>query len=265
MGGAYDSSRTRVTPVFSAVQSLGSDWLPRLLYSPQFGPPDADRVRSIGSPVAGGVHFGGPTRKEKRLAAPPSLLKWLVRNVEQPIVLPKMSADVRPRRHALFDRDTKVIDEAIARIDAGHLTRGWHILEGPTAPDVFIETDDALIVIEGKRTEVGPTTNTTWLPGRHQMWRHIDAAWDVRGVRRVLGFFIVEGDADGAVPVHWQKAAEDTWSDAALKSSLPHRSPDERAALRRCFLGVTTWQRVVRALGLPSSVLPANRAAAEAL
>lgn len=176
-----------------------------------------------------------------------------------------MSDDVARRRKALFQRDAEMIGKALAKIDQGLLTRGWHVLEGPTAPDVYIETADALIVIEGKRTEAGPTTNTTWLRGRHQMWRHIDAAWEIRGNRRVFGFFIVEGDADGAVPRHWQTAAQKTWSDEALTSSLPHRPPPEREELRRCFLGVTTWQRVVADFGLPSTIVSANRAAADEL
>lgn len=41
--------------------------------------------------------------------------------------------------------------------------RGWHVLEGPTYPDVFVETRDALVVVEGKRTEAGPTTSTSGL------------------------------------------------------------------------------------------------------
>lgn len=265
MGGAYDSSRTRVAPVLSALQSAGEHWLRRLLGCVTHGAPDASPVSAVGQPIPGGLHFGGLARKEKRLAAPPSLLKWLVRNAKAPAMMPKMSAAVRSRRQALFDRDASTIDDAIARIDAGLLTRGWHVLEGPTAPDVFIETDDALIVIEGKRTEAGPTTSTTWLPGRHQMWRHIDAAWEIRGTRQVYGFFIVEGDASGAVPHRWQMAAKDTWSDAALKSSLPHQSPAEREQLRRCFIGVTTWQQVVREFALPLSILPADRATAEGL
>ena len=92
------------------------------------------------------------------------------------------------------------------------------------------------------------------------MWRHIDAAWESRGNRRVAGFFIVESQAGEAIPDHWQAAANATWGDAAMTKSLPHRSPREREQLLNCFLGVTTWQRVVRAFNLPPSALPDTRA-----
>lgn len=262
MGGVHDSSRTRVAPVFSALQSLESPWVGHLLALTASGAPDAGLSLSLDAQPTT-VLFGGKGRKEKRLLAPSSLLRWLVQHVEQPTVLPTMRLGVRTKREALFARHANETNEALRKIDEGLVRRGWHVLEGPTAPDVYIETADALIVIEGKRTEAGPTTDTTWMPGRHQMWRHIDAAWEVRGRRQVYGFFIVEGAADGRIPQRWQVASQNTWSDHALSSSLPHRTPEERAQLRRCFLGVTTWQRVVREFGLPATALPMDRAEAE--
>jgi hypothetical protein len=80
-----------------------------------------------------------------------------------------------------------------------------------------IETPDALIVIEGKRTESGATIDTTWLTGRHQIWRHIDAAWEIRGRRQVFGFFIVEGeDPDGRLP--FTDVTLLAWPSAARRS-----------------------------------------------
>ena len=40
-----------------------------------------------------------------------------------------------------------------------------------------------------------------------------------------------------------------------IASSIPHRSPEEREAMTLCLLGVTTWQKVARAFGLPKEVL----------
>jgi len=134
--------------------------------------------------------------------------------------------------------------------------RAWYVLEGLTFPDAVIETPDATIVIEGKRTESGPTTSTTWLLGRHQIWRHIDAAWERRGRKRVFGMFIVEGqDGKEDVPELWNEATRQCLSSEALSSSFPHRSEEERAAISACFLGVTTWQAIVRHFTLPESVL----------
>lgn len=130
------------------------------------------------------------------------------------------------------------------------------ILEGPTYPDVLLVTPDAMVVIEGKRTEAGPTTSTTWRVGRHQMLRHLDAAWEIRGRRALYGFFVVEAeDERGMVPRVWVDAASDTTSEAAIHASLPHRSPEERAGIAARFLGVTTWQAVVAAFHLDPAVL----------
>ena len=128
----------------------------------------------------------------------------------------------------------------------------WYILEGPTYPDVFIETEGALVVIEGKRTERGPTTKTTWMKNRHQMLRHIDCAFEIRGRRSVYGFLLVEGNHEsrGEIPEHWLAAADDTLSTEAVNGSLPHRSREEQKQISDCFLGVTTWQIVCDHFGV---------------
>jgi hypothetical protein len=150
-----------------------------------------------------------------------------------------------------------MIMEALALLQTRPSGQAWHILERHTYPDVFLATPDALVVIEGKRTEAGPTTSTTWMPVRHQMLRHMDAASEIRGDRRVYGFFIVEAARESnAVPAHWVQAAEDTLAPAAVSGSLPHRSPAEREDIVQGFLGVTTWQAVCGTFGLDSDTLP---------
>lgn len=254
MGGRRDSSGTRVAPVFSALEARGSaPWLRRLLSLPEPAGALLPGELEVGSDLT--CAFGHGSRKERRLAAPPSLLRWLIPRVERPAIARKEHPETASHRRLLFDRDPSKVAEAIRLIDRGIITRGWHVFEGPTAPDVVIETSRVIVVIEGKRTERGPTRDTQWMPGRHQMWRHIDAAWEVRGGRDVYGFFIVQGDQKGGIPELWRRVAEETASDAVLASSLPHRSDEERAALRRSFLGVTTWDRVVSTFGLPPSVL----------
>jgi hypothetical protein len=159
----------------------------------------------------------------------------------------------------LTDHDPNVIAEAMKLLDGAGAAdeRAWYVLEGPSCPDVFLESDDLVVVIEGKRTEPAATTTTTWMPVRHQMLRHLDAAWDMRGDRQLLGFFIVEGDtADSmAVPAHWREAARNTTTSGALAQSLPHRSPDVQLRIGDAFIGVTTWQAVCRALSIPEAVL----------
>ncbi|MBK7832648.1 MAG: hypothetical protein IPJ56_09975 [Gemmatimonadetes bacterium] len=252
MGGRFDSSRTRVAPVFSALESRQEPWLSTLLGLPRGGAsvePGFDP-----GPITECAFSHGELR-EKRLPAPPSLLRHLVQQVNCPDPPPTASSETQAKRDRLFDRDPDTVREALALIDGGSITRGWHVFEGPTAPDVYIETPRAIVVIEGKRTEAGPTVDTKWMPGRHQMWRHIDAAWEGRGGRAVFGFFIVQGETSGDVPRIWSDAVTDTTSARVLAESLPHRASAELTALKRCFLGLTTWQKVVETFGLPRSIL----------
>lgn len=193
-------------------------------------------------------------RTERALSPPVSLLSWLVRHLAQPTdgSAPGLN------RAKLIAGDLAAIEDALALLRSAGPSKGWHVLEGATYPDVVIETPDAVVVIEGKRTETWPTTRTKWLEGRHQMWRHLDAAWEVRGRRAVCGFFIVEGAGNdpAEVPPTWREAAELTLEPRVIASSLPHRGLDERWRLERAFLGVTTWQALCREFDVPFDRLP---------
>jgi hypothetical protein len=185
-------------------------------------------------------------------------LQWLVQNLAPPRSHGAWGGEyAKPKRLALTQRDPNVIAEAMRLLgsDAIESERAWYVLEGPSCPDVFLETDDLIVVIEGKRTEAGPTTGTSWMPVRHQMLRHIDAAWDIGGKRQCGGFFIVEGNPEGEVPDHWLNAARQTLQPDVLSQSLPHRSPEVRIKMADAFLGVTTWQTVCRNLAIPEAVL----------
>jgi len=80
--------------------------------------------------------------------------------------------------------------------------------------------------------------------------RDLDAAWELRGDRRVYGFFVVEGATDGAVPPPWRNRCNETVDARTLLASLPHRTSDERARIADAFLGATTWQAICRTLDL---------------
>jgi hypothetical protein len=255
--GLKDSSSTRVNPAFTALiasDPTGALWLPRLLTLPQHGHPQATNSSSLDLTIKDQKDIAwtnGGDRQEKALAPPVSLLSWLVRNVAAPAKLPKASEDTQEFRRKLLLRDSATVAQALHLLRSSASSTGWYIFEGLTYPDVYIETPDALIVIEGKRTEAGPTTHTTWMPARHQMLRHIDAAWEVRGSRQVFGFFIVEGDNNGDVPEKWKAASLETVSLPAIDGSLPHRSPDDREGIAKAFCGVTTWQQVCQTFGVP--------------
>jgi hypothetical protein len=252
----HDSTKTRVTPVFDALfaqDPTGGKWLASLLALPQHG-------RALGPELVAELDEiedarwdseRRPKRREKRLAAPVSLLSWLVRHLgEVRRDQIEGDGDTAKRRWRLQRGNPATVAKALVRLRSDPEPRGWWVLEGRSAPDVWLATPRAVVVIEGKRTENGPTRNTTFLPCRHQMLRHMDAAYEIAGNRALLGFFIVEGDADGNVPQAWRDAAEETLSDQVIEGSLPHRPQDERNAVAAGFLGVTTWQRVCERCGV---------------
>lgn len=255
----FDSSRTRVGPVFGAIAAEVEDaqWARRLL--DLAAGPGEQPWRDQDLRIIERHHHAPPgatTPKERGLAPPVALLAWLLDHFTRPEDGNYGSGEVGKMRRLLAGRDPEVMAKARAGLARSPRGKAWYILEGPTSPDVYLVTPDALIVVEGKRTEAGPTRSTTWMAGRHQMLRHIDAAWEIRGDRAVYGMFIVEampGTED--VPELWRQAAKDTCSDAAILSSLPHRSSTDQEGIRRAMVGVTTWQRIVASFGLPHSVL----------
>lgn len=241
----FDSSKTRVVPVFDRLAERDS-WVADLLALPGYGAPDARTWHGLDLRVVRSC-WGA---KEERLPPPAALLSWLVRNPGAWGAAPDT-----PERHLLAAQDPATVAQALDSLTTRSKRRAWYLLEGPTAPDAYIETPDAVVVVEGKRTESGPTEATKWMPGRHQMWRHIDAAWERAGHRQVFGFFIVEGTSDG-IPDAWRTACANLLSAAVRASSFPHRGNAEIQQISRCFLGVTTWQRVCATFGISYSDLP---------
>jgi hypothetical protein len=249
-GGKYDSSKTRVKPVFDALRARGNGWLPQLLELPTGGCGDI-QLRS-GDLTVIESHW---EPDEKCLNPPVSLLSWLIRNVKS--LAPKaLDNDFRRR---LVDGDPETVERALHLLRSRDTSRAWYIFEGQTCPDVYLVAPDALVVVEGKRTERNTTNDTTWLSGRHQIWRHIDAAWEIRGRRSVSGFFIVESDegsADGSVPELWREAGQACLDKVTLRTSFPHRSEEEIVAISKCYLGVTTWRKVCDKFDIDWRALP---------
>ncbi|HKK52055.1 MAG TPA: hypothetical protein VKA74_10725 [Myxococcota bacterium] len=251
-GGRYDSSKTRVAPFFDHLlerDPTGADWLGPLLALPEYGSGRASVPASLGE-----LHDHAWGDSERALDPPASLLRWLVRNLKCPSSMKR--DQLRPERRDLIDGDADRIEEGVRLLDDGPGGRSWSVMEGPSYPDAYLATSDAVIVIEGKRTERGPTTATTWMPVRLQMLRHLDAAFEIAGPRTLLGFFMVEGPADGSLPEVWREACAQTLDPELLERSLPHRSPEERQWIAEAFLGAVTWQRAAEVLGLPDGVLP---------
>ena len=256
MGGERDSSKTRVAPVFD--QLCGNDAtdgsrLPKLLALPEFG--SRLDIPSSWDFTIEETRWG---EDEKRLDPPVSLLSWLIRNVTMQAGGDLSSDPVKAgKRQELINRSTERVREALGLLRHNPACEDWHIFEGASQPDVFIETPDVMMVVEGKRTEARPTRKTKWMAIRDQMLRHIDCAWEIRGSRHVIGLMVVEGVGDDThVPTLWQAEAKETVEDETVRGSLPHRGPEEQQKIADCFIGVTTWQRVCAEFGLDWSKLP---------
>jgi hypothetical protein len=158
--GKYDSSKTRVKPVFDwiyAKDPSGLTWLARLLSLPVNG----NKVLLPGRcDFEIQEHAWEPLEIE--LKPPVALLSWLVRH-PQKLAQSKAAGDPSmpdERRELLGGSETRIL-EALDLLRHNPQGKRWHIFEGDTRPDVFITTRSLVVVIEGKRTEHEPTTDTT--------------------------------------------------------------------------------------------------------
>ncbi len=257
--GKYDSSLTRVLPVFDKLFQMdktGLSWLSKVLSLPRIPNHPHPEIEDTAPIIE--ARWG---KKEKPLPPPRSLLRWLIQNCRPPDTPDLREGKItREERQGLVRKDPKIINEALSLLDQRKIPkRDWYVLEGPSQPDVYLETENMIIVIEGKRTEPNSTAATKWMPVRHQMLRHMDCAWEIRGSKRVYGFFSVEGDggADAYdVPEKWIEAIKSTVSDETLKNSLPHRKSNEIKEIAESFLGATTWQAVCKEFGIEWKSLP---------
>jgi hypothetical protein len=199
---------------------------------------------------------------EASVPAPISLLRYLVRNVDPRLVeLSRDTGDTRAKRLALSKHNPATIEMAFEELNRGRRGREWFVLEGESRPDALLETEDLVTCIEGKRDESGCTTHTSWMPRRSQLLRHMDAALDAFPKKRVLGLLVVEGDGDAnalAPAVRWIRECAAQYEQSMLDDSLPHRTSAQRRQIADGVLGVTTWQSVCAAVGVPWESLPTS-------
>ena len=136
--------------------------------------------------------------------------------------------------------------------------RAWYVLEGPSCPDVYLESDELVVVIEGKRNgasshddydlDAGSPSNAA-TPRRRVGRSEATAsfsAFSLSKVTHVTAWRFGSMDAKRRATQRHQ---------SALALSMPHQSPDDQQRIGNAFIGVTTWQAVCRALSIPEAVL----------
>jgi len=241
MSGNKNSSKTRVWPAFSKLSSSGE----RMRWF--FGWVNENQATDKRISLKGVdwdriiVVFAGEDGKgEIGLAPSPSLLKWLVLNAGKEVKMPAghekaVSKATYEKRKMLFDGGSHEREHlqmsAIREINRGG-RRGWFILEGYSKPDVYIETNKFIFVVEGKRTEIKPTDRTSFLPAsRDQLARHMDCALEISVGRPVYGMTIYEEGSE--------KEFGGKEFDAG---SIKHRSVADKQRLSDGYLKPATWQ-----------------------
>jgi len=193
-------------------------------------------------------------RAEMALPAPLALLEYLIENIaEEDAVRSRDTGLVRSKRLALARRDQKTVMEGLSALRSSRLERQWFVLEGRSRPDATFEMPEAVLVIEGKRTERRCTSKTKWMGTRSQLLRHMDAALEYFSGKEIFGLVIVEGDEPNPLTPsqHWHDELDAQRSTEMLAASLPHRSPHERSSIGRGVLGVITWQAVCKENRIP--------------
>jgi hypothetical protein len=244
--GKNDSSKTRVRPIFRALYESGQSgsWVDELL------------LMGASRPFASVGHLTDPPHFEFLAVPPKQFLRWLVENPQKwPTNWEaiKMRNEILEARRRLA-RGEPAKSKALEAIDlASTLSSdysGWWCLEGPSRVDCALFAENAVIFIEGKRTEREPSKTTTFCANRNQMARNLDCARRYghdNGLDYYAMLVIEQGNSSRT------SAAKKIAGQLAL--SLPHLSPSELQETEQHYLGFTTWKDIVDRFRLPPSLI----------
>jgi hypothetical protein len=274
--GDRNSSITRVWPVFDylfADDPTGESWLRQLiglapstsirdaLLSTPLRPISAN-LGQLGRRIPSNVkkHLTPAQQQSLRslryafevdLPAPKRFLEWLLANphcLSWPPRDAKMwqKGDATTKlRKRLRDGDAKLrlsALEELASTTPAKAFQKWWAFEGRTSVDCYLETDEAIILIEGKRTE-SVAGKTFWYKSRDQLIRNIEtAAQHASTKKKEFAVLLCAEDSTNLAPQTF------AWS-------LPHLTPTERTELQDHYLGCVTWEQIRAAL-LPTETLP---------
>lgn len=137
------------------------------------------------------------------------------------------------KRNKLFNLDPEAIKEAKSSF------KSWNKFETNSYPDLFIENEKYIIVVEGKRTEKDITLSTTYIPNRCQMARHIEnALYYCDNKKKVIGFYIVEDTCN------YKEHCTREYLRNSLKLETIQKNDELKSAIANSFYGYTTWQEI---------------------
>jgi hypothetical protein len=265
VGGAHDSSLTRVQPVFGSALSqdqTGAAWLARLLRAAPLGPTAlAGLVHQPGLLAAATVEPSqskkAPLRCfEQNVQPDRRLLSWCIEHPER-LIPPSLSdheTSSGQRRIELIHDNVpgsrvKRQREARACVAAEPVDRArWWRFERATEIDCVLATDRLVLCIEGKRDE-RLQKRTKWLSGRHQLARTLEAAWRLAGAGRAFAVLLCVERTDDPL-------GDPATLAESLEQASPHLFAAERSALAQAYLGALTWTAVCEALRLDPADLP---------
>lgn len=229
--GKYNSSLTRVVPLIDHLSKL-NDFPQNLIsiYNTEFNLNE--------EPIE--ICYG---KFEKKIMPAKSLLKHLINNIH---IINKDSLGSDNGTKSYKNRiDLFALDEA-KKLEALQLIENdkncyqkWYVFEGYTHPDIYIETDNYILIGEAKRTEKSFTTKTKWLNERDQLLRHIDSVLD--SGKQVISFLIIDNELKNTAEY---KIGLARYKDREyFKKHLPHRSEMEINIAMKSYIGFTTWQK----------------------
>lgn len=242
-----DSSLTRVAPLGEAIlknHRLVEALLQLLPRNPNI---------TFGEFSDKDVFFSASPRKEKSLPPTKEHLTLIIEKIEhdeafrnsiKELAIQSSTKTNRDNRILLFDLKPQTLAEAKKEI-GNSVRKSWYMFEKYSHPDLFIENENFILLIEGKRTESSTTKKLKYLAHRSQMVRHIEnAIAHSKGKKPVIAFYIVEegcGYENKCLP---DGLAED------LKKETIQKSEATNNAIIDSFYGYTTWQAVSKHLGI---------------
>jgi hypothetical protein len=149
----------------------------------------------------------------------------------------QFSTSTLGKRSRLLASEPAVRDEALkelATFGAAKSRRKWWAFEGFTSVDCWLETENLLLLIEGKRTDA-ISASTKWFPTRNQIVRILEGAQMRSNGRKNFAVLVC---AESLIELPGE----------AWVGSLPHLSSTEIDKLKSHYLGSCTWSDIAQQL-----------------